>query len=498
MAWHPLPTGSGSRPSFRAAIVGLALLTTGCERDDPNRIDVDVIGDPPRLGDPDRETLTDGRALMMRETAMGLVSFDASGQVEPALAESWIVTDDGRSIIFRIERATWPDDSEVTGDQVAASLKRATEGRSENVLKPLLTAVDAFVGMTGRVIEVRLKTPRPNLLQLLAQPQLGIRRDGAGLGPWRIAGREGQALVLKPIVDPADATDTPDARIIHLRGGRAALAIARFSDRQTDIVLGGTIADLPVVQAAEPRTGVLRRDPALGLFGLGIYPRSPFLKERSLREALAMAIDRPALTKLVGNNVWTPSDRLLPAQLDSGQVPATADWTTQSPADRRVTARARIASWIAARGPLPPLRVAMPRGPGMRLVFAQIHADWRAIGVRSVRVGFGDKNADLRMIDEVAPNSSANWYLTRTGCAYGLACTESADMTIVEARGAATLGARAAALARADAAAAHDAGYIPLAQPLRWSLVSPALSGFRENSFAIHPLGQLRPAPRNN
>ena len=172
--------------------------------DDPNRIDVSVIGPPPKLGDADRELLDPSRGLLMRETAMGLVAFDANGQIEPALAESWIVTDDGRSIIFRIHRMQWPDGTEVTGNQVAESLNRAIASNSENRLKPLLGAIDAVVGMTGRVVEIRLKTPRPYLLQLLAQPELGVRRKGAGLGPWRISGRDGNALVLRPAPDMAD------------------------------------------------------------------------------------------------------------------------------------------------------------------------------------------------------------------------------------------------------------------------------------------------------
>jgi hypothetical protein len=196
---------AGSRFAIRTIVV--ALLMTGVAActpaDDPNRVDISVIGQPPKLGDPDREGLDNSRATLMRETAMGLVAFDASGQIEPALAESWIVTDDGRSVIFRIHRMRWPDGSEVTGEEVASSLNRAIAANSENRLKPLLGAIDAVVGMTGRVVEIRLKAPRPYLLQLLAQPELGIRRKGAGLGPWRITGRAGNALVLRPAPDMA-------------------------------------------------------------------------------------------------------------------------------------------------------------------------------------------------------------------------------------------------------------------------------------------------------
>ena len=499
-----LPYGSaGSSPAIRTIAIGiLALMAAACSpADDPNRIDISVIGAAPKLGDPDRELLDPSRSVLMRETAMGLVAFDASSQIEPALAESWIVTDDGRSIVFRIHRMKWPDGRDVTGQDVAASLNRAIAANSENRFKPMLSAINAVVGMTGRVVEIRLKTPRPTLLQLLAQPELAIRRNGVGLGPWRIARRQGNALVMRPVPDPmADVADDapPDAREIYLKGGRAALAVARFINDRSDLVLGGTVADWPIAEAARA-SGVngLHRDPVEGLFGLAIIPSTLFLKERSLREALAMAIDRGALGDALSVPRWTAIERLLPTQMDSGQLPASPDWTANTLDERRASARQRIAAWESARGAIKPVRVALPAGPGMRILFARIAADWRRIGVPAVMVPFNDAKADVRLIDEVAPNSSANWYLTRTGCDYNVSCSTIGDFALSEARAAPSLGQRSAAIARADAAYALQAGYIPIAKPLRWSFVKPVLTRYRDNGFGVHPFAELR-APAKN
>jgi len=491
---------AGSSPAVRTIAAALALASCGAP-DDPNRIDVSVIGEPPRLADPDREVLSAGKAILMRETAMGLVAMDAAGQIRPALAESWIVTDDGRSIIFRIQRVSWPDGTEVTGDQVAASLKRAIAASSENRLKPLLQSVEAVVGMTGRVVEIRLRAPRPYMLQLLAQPELGIRRNGAGLGPWRITGRENGALRLMPAPGMAallsDDEGGGDKRVAYLKGGRAALAIARFMAGQSDLVLGGTLADWPIADLSGTRDAEVRRDPVDGLFGLGIYPRSAFLRDQGIRNALSMAIDRSALTAAFTIPRWQVMDRLLPGQLDSGQAAALPAWSAAPVARRRASARQTIGAWKAARGEVRPLEIALPNGPGMTLLFARIASDWRAIGVEARRVAYGSKTADLRLIDEVAPNSSANWYLTRTGCEYRLACSERGDLALQEARVAPSLGERAAAIARADRLYAENASFIPLATPVRWSLVSAKLTRYRDNAFAVHPLEELRAEPRN-
>ncbi len=490
--------------SLGSRSVGLALALIGTSActpaDDPNRVDISIIGQPPRLGDPDRETLDHSRQTLMRETAMGLVGFDANGQIEPALAESWILTDDGRSIVFRIRRMKWPNGTDVTGDHVAASLNRAIAANSENRFKPMLSAIDAVVGMTGRVVEIRLKTPRPTLLQLLAQPELGIRRQGVGLGPWRISGRAGNALVLRPVPEMIieAVEDAPeDKRKVYVKGGRAAIAVARFINGTSDLVLGGTLADWPIVRAAGlDGNSRLRRDPVEGLFGLAIIPNRAFTKERTLREALAMAIDRQALVEGLALPRWTPIEQLLPIQLDSGVAPSRPDWTGNDMDERRAIARQRIAAWKSVRGTIDPVRVALPKGQGMRMVFARLAADWRRIGITAVLVPFADENADLRLIDEVAPNTSANWYLTRTGCDYGLACSTAGDFALSEARAAPSLGQRSAAIARADAAYAANAGYIPLGKPLRWSLVSPVLTRYRDNGFGVHPFAYLRVQPR--
>ncbi|HJO63708.1 MAG TPA: ABC transporter substrate-binding protein, partial [Sphingomonas sanguinis] len=55
-----------------------------------------------------------------------------------------------------------------------------------------------------------------------------------------------------------------------------------------------------------------------------------------------------------------------------------------------------------------------------------------------------------------------------------------------------TLAARSAAIATADAAVNADTPFIPLARPLRWSLVSGRLRQYQTNIRAWHPLNRLR------
>lgn len=475
-----------------AILLALALSVAGCNRrDNDPKIAVSQIGGSLRAADPDRRGLDETQRGVAREVAQGLVTLDAAGQVRPGLAESWIVTDDGLSLIFRLRHARWPDGSDVTASQVAASLSRSMAPASANALKPLLMSVDTIVPMTGRIVEIRLHVPRPNMFQLLAQPELGIRRNGQGAGPWR-GTMDGSTMVLTPLPDPDADADAPPPLItqVTLRSESASKAIARYQAGLSLLVSGGTLADWPVAQASRERD--VRIDPAEGLFGIGIRALTPMLRDVTIREALSMAIDREALGAISGVPRWTVAQRLLPAQLDSARVPVEPVWGGVQLDQRRRTARSRIAGWIAAHGEPPPLKLAMPAGPGMRLLLARLAVDLRAIGLRLQPVAWNAADADLVLIDEVSPNGSANWYLTRTGCEAGFACSDLAELALQTARAAPTLVERARAIADADSAAAQASGYIPLSTPLRWSLVSPSLNGWRENAFAVHPLGELR------
>jgi peptide/nickel transport system substrate-binding protein len=70
------------------------------------------------------------------------------------------------------------------------------------------------------------------------------------------------------------------------------------------------------------------------------------------------------------------------------------------------------------------------------------------------------------------------------------------DEMLALARIAPTAAARRALLADADRTLTDLAPFIPLAAPVRWSLVSPRLNGFRANAFGRHAAGELvRPAP---
>ena len=105
--------------------------------------------------------------------------------------------------------------------------------------------------MTDRVVEVRLLAPRPNLLALLAQPEFGILRNGMGTGPFKLApepGPAGQLRLVRDVLAPDE--DVSRREEVFLDGAAAEAAIRAFAASKSDLVLGGTFADLPSPNAS--------------------------------------------------------------------------------------------------------------------------------------------------------------------------------------------------------------------------------------------------------
>ena len=472
------------------ALAAFALLGSCAESDDLSAVTLSIIGPPARIAVRGGVGLTAPSAVLSNAVAQGLVGFDAKGRVEPALAERWIVIDDGRSLIFRIRRTVWADGREVSSADVVEALKRAIGNNREAAA--LLGNVEQIVAMTGQVIQIRLKTPQPAVLQLLAQPEMALFRakTTVGSGPYRLhsTAKGVTRLRLAPVITDEEAVAANERDDVRIRGEAASLAISRFVARDSTLVLGGSFVDLPLARTAQISTGEFRVDPAYGLFGLAFVNMDGALKIANVRAALAMTIDRERLVRSFGVNNWRPAYAILPDRFEGGKPPAALDWVQLSPSDRQVRAR----RYLNEHRQLPVLRIALPKGPGARLLFAALVSDWSKVGVKARLVDSGAP-ADLRLIDEVAPMSSALWYMDHLSCARGLPCSVAGDAAFKAALVAPTADLRAARIAEADAAMSINQPYIPLALPLRWALVAPRLSRFDASAFAVHPLTQLRP-----
>lgn len=393
-----------------------ALLLAGCHGGrGGGTIGVSVIGDK-------------AEAPVAAATDAGLVRLDREGQVIPGAAARWAILDDGLDYIFRID-----DGAGLSAATIARRLRDALRRHRRDADFAGMEPVESIEAVTGTVVELRLSVPQPDLLPLLARPEFSV---GAPT-PLKSGKVDRDGAMLEP--RQADDASAP----VLLRAERVGRAVVRFQNGDSALVLGGSFTDLPVARAAQPRRDVLRFDPATGLFGFAI--RNPSLST-PLRTALSLAIDR---------------DRIVAAIGAPGQAKATtiAGSTIEPPlAERRAAAQALLAGQSAH------IRVAMPRGPGARLLFALAAHAWAEVGISAEMVGTDARDADLALVDRVAAPGT----LAVLACALSAGCDPGDRMALI------------------------NPPFIPVTAPVRWSLVAHGLNLFTENGLSAHPLDQLR------
>jgi peptide/nickel transport system substrate-binding protein len=238
----------------------------------------------------------------------------------------------------------------------------------------------------------------------------------------------------------------------------------------------------------------VRADPVSGLFGLLMVGNSPLLADMTVRAAIDAAVDRAKLSEAFNLQGWTIADRIVPAQMDLPTAPTLASWAGQDMEVRRSRAQAVIESWKARNGAPPALRLALPAGEGSRLLYYRLAADLSRIGL-SLTLQTSAQDADLILIDEVAPFDSAHWYLSRLACRTGPGCRADALDRLAAARAADDPAMRARLLDEAEGLVVGQGNFVPLGLPIRWSLVSRRLTAFQPSPRGVHPLNQLLPLP---
>lgn len=152
-------------------------------------ISKDIILDPAKT--------TDSDSFMVSQYIYeGLVRLDANGEVQPAIAESWIISDDGLDYIFEIRpNAKFSDGSPITTDIIVDNFNRWFDPQSplhgdgnyptwleiflafngerdaENRAKSL---VDGIQKVDNNTVLIHLTRPEPKLLEYVANPAFAI------------------------------------------------------------------------------------------------------------------------------------------------------------------------------------------------------------------------------------------------------------------------------------------------------------------------------------
>ncbi|CAH2402638.1 ABC transporter substrate-binding protein [Mesorhizobium escarrei] len=126
-----------------------------------------VIGitlEPPHL-DPTAGAAAAIDEVLYANVFEGLTRIGADGEVLPALAESWTVSDDGKVYTFKLHSGVkFHDGTDFNADDVKFSLDRARADNSVNAQKGLFAAIDTVEVVDPATVRITLKNPQSSFL----------------------------------------------------------------------------------------------------------------------------------------------------------------------------------------------------------------------------------------------------------------------------------------------------------------------------------------------
>ena len=342
----------------RSSVAFAALLLTGCtgstgsaERPAPDgarpggvlRIAITAPGsiDPGN----DYEPMGD---LVLRAMCDPLIAVDAvSGELRPALLQSWVVSDSGQRLVLRLRKgATFSDGTPVTADDVAFTLSRIASAEFASASSAQLELIDGYPQVHGDIetdddterrklrgvkvldeqsVDITLASPQGDFLRLLTSrlttpvPRDRVTRDSTTYarqpvcsGPYALENpyRTGDTSIrLRRVRDyrPADSTLT--------RGGAgyADQLDFRIYPNAGEAARAQRAGQVDVAAAAATDRANVQTGPAPLVEYVG-FPSSttPIFDKQVVRRALALALNREALVRQVFPGTRVPATGFLP------------------------------------------------------------------------------------------------------------------------------------------------------------------------------------------
>ncbi|MXU66486.1 ABC transporter substrate-binding protein [Oceanomicrobium pacificus] len=282
-------------------VAGLALAQAAFAQ----RTDI-VVGmglEPPHL-DPTTAAAAAIDEVVYANLFEGLTRFAPDGSIQPALAESWDISEDGTVYTFRLhEGVTFHDGSTLDAQDVKFSLDRARSEDSTNAQKGLFAGIEDVTVVDPLTVQITLDQPDGGFLFSMAWGDAVIvaeeTADAAktapvGTGPFRFENWvQGDRIEL---VKYPDYWGDPVAL------DRAVFKFISDSTAAFAAMMAGDVDTFPIFPApenlaqfeADPRFRVIVGSTE-GETILSTNNKQPPFDDPKVRQALAHAIDRQAV-----------------------------------------------------------------------------------------------------------------------------------------------------------------------------------------------------------
>ena len=345
---------------------------------------------------------------------VGLTQEDEAANAIPGMATHWETSADGKVWTFHLRHALWSDGVPVTADDFVYALRRIMDPKTgssyssllyiiqngqevnENKMPPAALGVKAIDPLT---LEIRLTHAAPFLPEIAKHnsmypvPKHVVEKWGddwsrpehfVGNGPfnlvsWKLGDRV--TVVKNPKFYEADKVCLD--QINYYPTTDASSAQKRVKSGELDVNTDIQSNKIALLRQPGQMPDYVRVNTYLGTTYLAFNGSVPALKDRRVRQALSMAIDREFITQKLLRGGQSPANSFVPPGVANYPNPAKAFWSEWPLAKRQAEARKLLAA--AGYGPKTPLTITIKHrnSPDPMLFMPAIQADWKEIGVNA-------------------------------------------------------------------------------------------------------------------
>ena len=490
----------------------------------------------------DAETLDHHKARssqaheVLRDIGEGLVGYSATGELIPAAAESWDISEDGLKYTFHLRSGLrWSNGDAVTAGHFVAGMRRLVDPATAAVYVDLLSGIenaaaisagDIPVSMLGvdapddRTLVIRLAQRAPYFIKLLSHPSTfpihpasidehgdGFARPGSLVsnGAYQLdAWVPGSLIALKRNEHYWNNAATAIGAVNYHIVVQDTAELNRY--RAGELHITSTIPPDAFAQVRQAYGDELHVAPQLNVYYYGFnLTRPPFKDNLPLRQALSMAIDRQQLAEKVVGRGEPPAYSWVPPGINNYDPPLLS-FASLSKEDREAHARRlyRQAGYSEDN----PLRVEIRYNTNAthRKVAVAIQSMWLdVLGAETILI---NEEAQVWLANmraaEVTEVFRASWMgdyndahtflsILQSGNAMNMPRYENEDFDDLMERAAAQSDPtqRRLLLEEAERAMLSDYPVIPLYFYVSKHLVSPEIEGWGDNVLDYHYSQQL-------
>lgn len=300
------------------------------------------LGSDPKTIDPQLNSASDGGHII-NNTFEGLMR-EVNGKLQPAMAESYEVSDDGLTYTFKLRDAKWSDGKPVTAHDFEYAWKRALnpETGSEYAFQMFYIkgGQEYFEGkgkvedvavkaLDDKTLEVTLNAPTPYFLNLTSfYTYMPARKDvvekdpegwaknpelAVSNGPFKLAEYStGDKIVLVKNENYWNVDAVKLDKIVASMIVDQSTQLTAYESGELDAIDEVPTQEIPRLLAEEPTFQIL---PLLGTYYYIFNVDKEPTNDVRVRKALALAIDRKAITEQVTKGGQKPATGYVPEGL---------------------------------------------------------------------------------------------------------------------------------------------------------------------------------------